>query len=888
MSLANTLLKGKNTPYISSVNKNALLYLLETKQVQPNTIHTIDGVSAAIQKLKNQNFVQYTIALIYSYSPFTQVDNETSNQDKLYNFVKRSDLWILLTLDSFSNICVDIRVRQGCWATYSRRCRTEVRMIYDIIIAYLRNKNISKPIANGIDYIFSDDEDENVNENENENEDEYEDEYEEEEEKDDSIGIVLKPEAEVYIKFLRDSEDSEYIEYWDDWVEKKEYTKLINRNNIFPSSAFCNVQWEYVDIESTGEIELTGYIPSISYEGEKYIVNKYAFALINPSDIKSMCLNGIINENVKNTVDFLSKYDQSMIGNDINVSKDGWLLIKTKYGDQIAIPRDSPIDVVDKYIQKYDEENEIEEEEEEQQNDVEELVCDKKTNTIYRIYTNQTIIFPQVKKIDILIDLVFGGVFALYDFTEGVVNVTKVLIPAVQESLEEGEGGLGDKLRGIFGRSEITVKRKWKKKFKNLTPEEAQKEIVEEMIERGEKLRNNPKKIVKQLQELNVDQLKILGKDILLDLMSFNGLLSSQQKNAIFFNGFISRNELREYLNNVDIQDKESPFGKLADSISTLYEKREVQVDNEQNIGVCGTGACIAGVAVAVGIAGIIGLGSITGGALTASTPLGAYVLRSFKEGEGGWGDRARRGFRGLQSAIKRQYLKRIRGKTDEEILEIAIEDLKEEVAELSPIELQKRIQSLSVSELQQYPNEIIENLIKNNLLSLDQVKLLKAINVFEINGIDENIIVGTIYDPNYLFYLQELNKEQLKALDLTIIESYLRSGVLTEPQVKYLIDEDIVKKRSLRGTQYNYKKIKKSDEELEDKEPAKFNAGQEDQSSLINSSIQLDSDIRTHFADVTVYTSKRTIKKYPIFHVCYPKYKLCGSLKNEYYYLRK
>ena len=440
-----------------------------------------------------------------------------------------------------------------------------------------------------------------------------------------------------------------------------------------------------------------------------------------------------------------------------------------------------------------------------------------------------------------------------YDFSEGLFKVAKTVVSEldIKEGYKKGRGGWGD----VWRRRIRNIKDKGRRKLLRITRKaknsnEAAKMIIDKRLKDVAK-NSDVVEARSQLQEFSFNELKMIPKPILLDLLSFNGIFTEAQRRLIFFNGLVTRNELKEYKVKVSEGNVDSAFKGLVDNILNNFDKNEVDLDvsvkkrdvlfkgkgdliieigdnlngknnNVQNIGIVitGTVALALGTAAAALVGGTL---SVLGGGLGASTPLVSALVKSYQKGSGGFGDRWRQKFRSAKRWIKKAYLRKISKKSKKEINAILTKDLLKRVQNMDPVAAQFEIRTLSGKELVRLPkgktkngdSDILKSLIRNNLLSISQVDQIQS---FSPTRIKDSWLTGTIYDDNYVQYLQKLSKRQLLAMHPEIIVRFLRSGIFTPKQVKWMLKKNvnIITKRDLRGTRYKFKKIKK-EEDLED-----------------------------------------------------------------------
>ena len=432
-----------------------------------------------------------------------------------------------------------------------------------------------------------------------------------------------------------------------------------------------------------------------------------------------------------------------------------------------------------------------------------------------------------------------------YDFAEGLFKVAKTVVSETSEGFEKGGKGWGDtwrrRIRNIKDRGRRKLLKLTKKAKNN---DEAARIIVKKRLNSVAR-KSDVVEAREKLQEFSYNELKMIPKAILLDLLSFNGIFTNAQRRLIFFNELVTKEELKEYKIRVSEGNVDSAFKGLVKNLLENFDSDEVDLDlpvekrdvlfggkggivieigdklNElpQHIGIVITSS----VAIIASAALIGGTLSLLGGGLGASTPLVASLVRKYQKGAGGFGDTLRRKFRSAKGWIKKTYLKKIKKKTKKEIDKILTDDLIERIKDMDPVVAQFEIRTLSGKELIKIPrgddkngdSDILKSLIKNNLLSIDQVDQIQS---FSPDRIDESWLTGTIYDDNYVEYLKNLSKRQLLAMHQEIITRFLRAGIFSPKQVKWMLRKDIklITKRDLRGTRYKFKKIKKA-EDLEE-----------------------------------------------------------------------
>jgi hypothetical protein len=419
------------------------------------------------------------------------------------------------------------------------------------------------------------------------------------------------------------------------------------------------------------------------------------------------------------------------------------------------------------------------------------------------------------------LDVILGPIFAIFDLGFAIAELGYKLWPIISRMLAEGEGGIGDFFRKIFRKTLFKIKSEWVEVYNNLPEEEAKKIILKDILRESQKLKGDPEKARKRLRKLSVEQLKFFGKDVLLELLSFNDILSDNQRRLIYLSGIIKQDEVRRYLkeNQNDpkfielqehvskkFQDSENELVNSMINHSHLY-KHNIYINNEYETQQIGE-AITVGTAIVVGAAlGLIATVSAAGITATGavSVPVVNSLLRSLRKGEGGIGDTLRSKFRGFKRFIRKGFLKTIKGKSDEEIEEIFNQEIQKKIAEESPEEIIAELQSLPISQLAGLGEETLKVLITSELLTIEQITLLK------LNGmVTENILKGTVYSEDYIEDLRGSDINKLMTLSDARIRLLLRGKGFTENQVVEMLVAEKIFLKQLRGTPYDYNDIKK------------------------------------------------------------------------------
>lgn len=476
---------------------------------------------------------------------------------------------------------------------------------------------------------------------------------------------------------------------------------------------------------------------------------------------------------------------------------------------------------------------------------------------------------PQVQKIRLLTSLIPGpldvliqSVMTLYDVAEAAYKIAKAIKPYFIASTKEGSGGLisiiKSQARSVILEKEI---RKWRTEFKEQIknkPDLSKKQIddmetafleqkLREVIEKRLSKKDDPNRIPKAIATIrrySVDELKLLGKEVLLDLFSID-VLSSMQKKLALARGIITQSELSSYKPNVDGFDtdlmKKFKAGKskqtkrskgkedYVDSTDIDYTTDKgddywnvvpgqapqmakvgvgvgVEIGETQLIG-CAD-ACIGEAALVFGIACLAVMAFLTG--VSASAVIGGaflsktlpYIYSRWSKGAGGFGDTVRDKGRKLRDKVKEGFLVKIQGKSKKEAQEIIASDLVKRSEKMEPLRAMYIIQTMTEEQLAALPKHFLETFVTNNVLTDQQVALLIKRGESK-GGISKSLIVGTVYDTSYVKYLQNLSRAQLKAIRPENLKLFMKARILTLPQVKFLLDEKIINKGDLRGTIY-------------------------------------------------------------------------------------
>ena len=538
-----------------------------------------------------------------------------------------------------------------------------------------------------------------------------------------------------------------------------------------------------------------------------------------PPQTYNICESIEESEYISEEIDGYIKY--SKIGDDISSNGENTI---------VMFPEGTE-DARQQEIMNYMKQNEAEEDE-----DVDEQTSKDKEIIVYSNDNNETKVFEidpsqvdprtfrDVERISaalLFLDALFGPILAILDLAFIAAELLEKFWPLIERTLAEGEGGVGDFFRRLFRRALFRIKGEWIEAYKNLPEEEAKKIILNDILEESKKLQGNPEKARKRLRSLSVDQLKYFGKDVLLDLLSFNNILSDNQRKLIYLSGIVTELDVRNYLKE---RQNDPRFEELEEHVAKKFENSDEQLVNTkinyshlykhklyvgdefytQPIGEAisvGTAIVVVGV---LGLIGTLGVGVIGGGA-TLSVPVVKEFLRTMRKGEGGLGDKLRTRFRGAKRFIRKSFLKRIKGKSDEEIVDIFNEELAEKIKNTSPEEMIEELRNLPIGQLASLGEETLTTLLSNELLTIEQVTLLQL-----SGAVNQEMLTGTIYSEDYLEDLKGRGINDLITLSDNRIRLLLRGQGFTDDQVVEMLVAEKIFLRHLRGTPYDYGKIKK------------------------------------------------------------------------------
>ena len=364
------------------------------------------------------------------------------------------------------------------------------------------------------------------------------------------------------------------------------------------------------------------------------------------------------------------------------------------------------------------------------------------------------------------------------------VESVDILWPAIKENIQQEEERRNNQIFNILSRRKPIVDPQWIKIYQKNNKETAKKMILEGLMKEIRKQQKHDHQVLlRKIQRFSINDLNILNTYLLLVSPKIqNTQINIKNHLAINSGTFEKYNHSSKYINS-----------------SFDYSQQQCN-----HIGLACAGVCIL---IGVGVFTVIGLfAALTGGTLVASAPITKYILDASKEGAGGWGDSLRRAGQGLKMFIKKGYYKTIKGKSDEEILKIFQDDITAALQDTTPQMALQRLHAMSSKQLLTLPKKLIIPFIENSLLSLEQYALIAD----DLKLTDEQIKL-TIYNPNYVLYNQNLSQSQILSLDSLVIERFLRAKIFTNSQINWMLEQNIIKKKSLRGTPYDLDDIKDS-----------------------------------------------------------------------------
>lgn len=361
-----------------------------------------------------------------------------------------------------------------------------------------------------------------------------------------------------------------------------------------------------------------------------------------------------------------------------------------------------------------------------------------------------------------------------------------------------------------------------------------------------------------KIQQFSIEELRTLGKSILLDLLFASQVLTPSQSNLIFLNHLVTFDDVKKYKSLIRsmgaeyhlLQSLKNTIGDHHTDVEhTLNEiGQQITSTSHTNLQMIGCEAiCITLIITAISVGGAI--------ATVAAGELATTALK----GRGGWGDMLRKKARALKFGIKRLVGTKILGKSKEQVNSEIAAGILENLATQTPAQLAINVKLLPVTELINIPEhyegltvevddpsvtdstqpladdkdvkskgkekkkkkkklkvvdvkpgeDLLKRLITQEILAVEQIH---QIQVLAPNRIKPEWLDGTIYDQKYSTYIKSLSKRQLDTIQPPQLIDFVKSAFFTESQLKYLIyGSKVLRPSDLKGTKYKAKFIKKA-----------------------------------------------------------------------------
>lgn len=452
------------------------------------------------------------------------------------------------------------------------------------------------------------------------------------------------------------------------------------------------------------------------------------------------------------------------------------------------------------------------------------------------------------------LDAIFASLTAIYDVGEAAYKIAKSAKPYIMASSRQGSGGLISRAKDLLVNQAMKKQIKsWDQEFNaSANPQwtKAQRDkaendfLAQKVIRSSKKLKPDARSSIMKIRGLSIENLQLLGKPVLMDLYMAN-ILSPEQKNQVMLHNIISQSDLNSYQPYITGVDKDY-IKKLLKDLKVMSSKEREKygysqgldtdifrgsdsyldgnssligvavIDDVSAVAVIGIGVALVCTAVVV-VMGVISATAVVTGAIGAK--LLPYVLARWSRGAGGFGDTLRETARDIKTGAQQKFLKYFAGLTPQQADAKIANSVIERSKKMSPDQAIYTIQNMSNELLQSLPKEVLENLVKRNVLSHRQVDLL-----IKSKTIPKSYLVETIYDTSYVLHLQKLSRRELLGLPRETIKLFIQAGILTLPQVKFLLDQNKIAQGDIRNSKYQKADLEKADS-LNDTVPAgKFN----------------------------------------------------------------